>query len=149
MKVWTSFCSILFSLLYFFFPPLILYFFIFKTNKLVAGLTFQGPPKKNQQTGGGPDFSRDLWDGSIKQIFHKLLLLSLMEKIITLKMETYLEALDLWEAMKEDYEVPLLPNNPTMIQIKNHKERSESQRGKHVYLLLSQQPFSQESCLSK
>jgi len=34
-----------------------------------------------------------------------------------------LEALDLWEAMEEDYEVHPLPNNPTMAQIKNHKER--------------------------
>jgi len=39
------------------------------------------------------------------------------------KMETYLEALDLWEAVEEDYEVPPLPNNPTMAQIKNHKEK--------------------------
>ena len=34
-----------------------------------------------------------------------------------------MEALDLWEAMEEDYEVHPLPNNPTMAQIKNHKER--------------------------
>ncbi|XP_022877128.1 uncharacterized protein LOC111395387 [Olea europaea var. sylvestris] len=39
------------------------------------------------------------------------------------RMETYLEALDLWEAVEEDYEVPPLPNNPTMAQIKIHKER--------------------------
>ena len=38
------------------------------------------------------------------------------------KMETYLEALDLWEAVEEDYGVPPLPNNPTVAQIKNHKE---------------------------
>ncbi|KAL5756718.1 hypothetical protein ACOSP7_021153 [Xanthoceras sorbifolium] len=38
-------------------------------------------------------------------------------------METYLEALDLWEAVEEDYEVHSLPNNPTMAQIKVHKER--------------------------
>ena len=30
------------------------------------------------------------------------------------RMETYLEALDLWEAIEEDYDVPPLPNNPTM-----------------------------------
>ena len=36
-------------------------------------------------------------------------------------MEIYLEALDLWEAVEEDYEVPPLPKNPTMAQIKNHK----------------------------
>jgi len=31
--------------------------------------------------------------------------------------------LDLWEAVEEDYEVPPLPNNPTMAQLKYHKER--------------------------
>ena len=39
------------------------------------------------------------------------------------KMETYLDAMDLWEAIEEDYEVHPLPNNPTVAQIKNHKER--------------------------
>lgn len=39
------------------------------------------------------------------------------------KMETYLDAMDLWEAVEEDYEVHPLPNNPTLAQIKNHKER--------------------------
>nr|KYP62110.1 hypothetical protein KK1_016634 [Cajanus cajan] len=38
-------------------------------------------------------------------------------------METYLEALDLWEAVAEDYEILSLPENPTMAQIKNHKEK--------------------------
>ncbi|KAL9447902.1 hypothetical protein AB3S75_015391 [Citrus x aurantiifolia] len=38
-------------------------------------------------------------------------------------METYLEALDLWEAVEEYYEIPALPNNPTMVQIKAHKEK--------------------------
>lgn len=38
------------------------------------------------------------------------------------RMETYLEALDVWEAVEEEYEVPPLPNNPTMAQIKIHKE---------------------------
>ena len=32
----------------------------------------------------------------------------------SVRMETYLDALDLWEAMEEDYEVPPLPKNPTM-----------------------------------
>lgn len=35
------------------------------------------------------------------------------------RMEAYLEALDLWE----DYEIPVLPNNPTMAQIKMQKEK--------------------------
>jgi len=39
------------------------------------------------------------------------------------RMEAYLDALDLWEAVEEDYDVPLLPDNPTMAQIKNHKEK--------------------------
>ena len=30
------------------------------------------------------------------------------------RMETHLEALDLWEAVEKDYEVPALPTNPTM-----------------------------------
>ena len=39
------------------------------------------------------------------------------------RMETYLEALDLWEAVEEDYEIHALQNNPTMAQIKAHKEK--------------------------
>nr|KYP52898.1 hypothetical protein KK1_025097 [Cajanus cajan] len=38
-------------------------------------------------------------------------------------MEAYLEALDLWEAIEEDYEVLPLPDNPTVAQIRSHKER--------------------------
>ena len=34
------------------------------------------------------------------------------------RMEAYLEANDLWEAVEEDYEVLLLSDNPTMAQIK-------------------------------
>ena len=34
------------------------------------------------------------------------------------RMEKYLEALDLWEAVEENYDIPLLPDNPTMAQIK-------------------------------
>ena len=41
----------------------------------------------------------------------------------TVRMESYLEALDLWETVEEDYEVLALPNNPTMAQLKYHKER--------------------------
>ena len=42
------------------------------------------------------------------------------------RMESYLEALDFWEAVEEDYNVPSLLDNPTMAQIKNHKENQES-----------------------
>ncbi|XP_038991289.1 uncharacterized protein LOC120114433 [Hibiscus syriacus] len=39
------------------------------------------------------------------------------------RMETYLEALDLWEAVEEDYIVLEIPVNPTLAQIKAHKEK--------------------------
>lgn len=44
-------------------------------------------------------------------------------QIWALRMETYLEALNLWEAAEKDYEINRLPNNPTMAQIKSHKEK--------------------------
>ena len=44
-------------------------------------------------------------------------------KIWVVRMETYLEALDLWEDMEEDYEITPLPVNLTMNQIKHHNEK--------------------------
>nr|KYP32864.1 hypothetical protein KK1_046347 [Cajanus cajan] len=38
-------------------------------------------------------------------------------------MESYLEAIDLWDVVEEDYQVTPLPNNPTLVQIRRHKER--------------------------
>ena len=38
------------------------------------------------------------------------------------RMETYLEAMNLWESVEDDYAIPALLNNPTMTQIKSHKE---------------------------
>lgn len=38
-------------------------------------------------------------------------------------MEAFLDESDLWEAVEEDYEVPPLPGNPTLAQIKTHKEK--------------------------
>lgn len=61
------------------------------------------------------------------------------------RMESYLEALDLWEAMEEDYEVPPLPNNPTMAQLKNQKEKkTKKAKASRVYLLVFHQSFSPE-----
>jgi len=49
------------------------------------------------------------------------------------RMETYLEALDLWEAVEEDYEVPPLPANPTVAQIKAQKEKKKQKiKGKSL-----------------
>jgi len=39
------------------------------------------------------------------------------------RMETYLETLDLWEALEEDYEIQSIPENPTVAQIKAQKEK--------------------------
>ncbi|KAG6496746.1 hypothetical protein ZIOFF_044618 [Zingiber officinale] len=38
------------------------------------------------------------------------------------KMSTFMEGNDLWEAVKDDYEVTPLPDNPTINQIRFHKE---------------------------
>ncbi|XP_043804903.1 uncharacterized protein LOC122721374 [Manihot esculenta] len=46
-------------------------------------------------------------------------------QVWAVRMEAYLDACDLWEAVEEDYEVPPLPGNPTMAQIKVHKERKQ------------------------
>ncbi|RVW89389.1 hypothetical protein CK203_045518 [Vitis vinifera] len=40
-----------------------------------------------------------------------------------IRMKTHLDVMDLWEAVEEDYEIIPLPSNPTMAQIKHHKER--------------------------
>ncbi|XP_060211697.1 uncharacterized protein LOC132639253 [Lycium barbarum] len=39
------------------------------------------------------------------------------------RIEAHMEANDLWEVVEEDYEVPPLPANPSMAQIKNQKEK--------------------------
>ena len=44
-------------------------------------------------------------------------------QIWAVRMETYLEASDLWETVKEDYDILALLNNPTMAQIKAYKEK--------------------------
>ncbi|XP_014506511.1 uncharacterized protein LOC106766286 [Vigna radiata var. radiata] len=38
------------------------------------------------------------------------------------KMEAYLDVNDVWEAVEQYYEVTPLPDNPTIAQMKNHKE---------------------------
>jgi len=39
----------------------------------------------------------------------------------SVRMQSYLEGLDVWDAVEENYIVQPLPVNPTMAQIKNHK----------------------------
>ncbi|RVX02815.1 Retrovirus-related Pol polyprotein from transposon TNT 1-94 [Vitis vinifera] len=50
------------------------------------------------------------------------------------RMTVHLEALDLWEAIEEDYDVPPLPANPTMAQLKTHKERKTRKSKAKAYL---------------
>ena len=46
-------------------------------------------------------------------------------QIWAVRMEAFLEANDLWEAVEEDYEILPLPENPTVAQLKNHKEKKQ------------------------
>ena len=38
-------------------------------------------------------------------------------------MENHLEALDLSKAVEEEYDVPVLPENPTVAQMKSYREK--------------------------
>nr|KYP36000.1 Copia protein [Cajanus cajan] len=60
------------------------------------------------------------------------------------RMEAHLEANDLWKAIEEDYDVPLLPTNPTMAQIKHHKERKarKSKARTTLFVVVSQDIFT-------
>lgn len=40
-----------------------------------------------------------------------------------IRMEAYLDANNLWEVVQEVYEILSLPNNPTIAQMKSHKEQ--------------------------
>lgn len=73
----------------------------------------------------------------LKQVFLQLLHQFLMGEnyhIWAIRMRTYLEAIDLLEEVEEDYEIPPLPNNPTLAQIKNHRERKTRKSKAKAYL---------------
>jgi hypothetical protein len=44
---------------------------------------------------------------------------------MAVRMEAYFDANDLWEAVEQVYEVPTLSDNPTIAQIKNHREKKQ------------------------
>jgi len=50
------------------------------------------------------------------------------------RMETYLEVLDLWEAVKEGYILPCSLENLTATQLKNHNEKKTSKSKANTYL---------------
>ncbi|XP_068461726.1 uncharacterized protein [Phaseolus vulgaris] len=64
-------------------------------------------------------------------------------------METYLEALDLWEAVEEDYEIQSLPENPTVAQIKSQKEKKmkKSKAKACLFATISPMVFTRIMCL--
>ena len=65
------------------------------------------------------------------------------------RMTSYLEAMDLWEAVEEDYVVPQLPENPTMAQIKVHKEKTsrKSKAKATLFAAVSTTIFTRIMCL--
>ena len=46
-------------------------------------------------------------------------------QVWVVRIEAYLDASDMWEAVSEEYEVLPLSDNPTMAQIKLHNERRQ------------------------
>lgn len=46
-------------------------------------------------------------------------------QVWAVRMEAYLNANDLWEAVEQVYEVPTLSDNPIVAQIKNHREKKQ------------------------
>ncbi|XP_061374517.1 uncharacterized protein LOC133316757 [Gastrolobium bilobum] len=54
------------------------------------------------------------------------------------RMEAYFDASDLWEAVEQEYEIPTLPNNPTMAQIRNHKEKKQRKSKARATLFASE-----------
>ena len=57
-----------------------------------------------------------------------------------IRMTVHLEALDLWEAVEEDYEVPPLVDNPSINQMKIHKERKARKAKAKAYLFFAVSP---------
>ncbi|CAN1215724.1 hypothetical protein LINPERPRIM_LOCUS343 [Linum perenne] len=60
-------------------------------------------------------------------------------KYWAVRMEVYMEALDIWEVVQEDYEI-LLPTNPTLAQIKRFQENKTKKSKAKVVLFLEVSP---------
>ncbi|XP_019450642.1 PREDICTED: uncharacterized protein LOC109352911 [Lupinus angustifolius] len=45
--------------------------------------------------------------------------------VYAVRMEAFLDANDLWDAIEQDYIIPTLPHNSTVAQIKNEKEKKQ------------------------
>jgi len=58
-----------------------------------------------------------------------------------IRMQIHQKALDLWEAVKENYVVLDLPANQTITQLKIHKEKKTSPKLKLGYMLQCQKQY--------
>ncbi|XP_040942320.1 uncharacterized protein [Gossypium hirsutum] len=57
-------------------------------------------------------------------------------------MKTYLEAIDLWEVVEKDSEIPILPINPTVAQIKTQKKTMKSKAKSCLFAAVSPTIFT-------
>ncbi|KAL4353822.1 hypothetical protein GQ457_06G008730 [Hibiscus cannabinus] len=62
--------------------------------------------------------------------------------IWAVRIDTYMEAVDLWVAMKDDYEIPLLPTNPTVSQIKAQEEKKARKAKARLFVTTSSTIFT-------
>ncbi|KAL4388886.1 hypothetical protein GQ457_09G010470 [Hibiscus cannabinus] len=59
------------------------------------------------------------------------------------RMETYMDDVDLWEAVEDDYEIPPLPTNPIVAQIKAQKEKKTRKEKACLFAAASPTIFTQ------
>ena len=57
-------------------------------------------------------------------------------------MQSYMESLDLWDAVKENYKMPSLPKHSTMAQIKYHNEKKTKKVKAKIFAGVSQTFFT-------
>ncbi|XP_038889190.1 uncharacterized protein LOC120079069 [Benincasa hispida] len=57
-----------------------------------------------------------------------------------IRMQAYMEDCDYWEVIEQDYEIAPLPDNPTIYQIKTHKERVTRKEKARVCLYVAVSP---------
>ncbi|PKI50054.1 hypothetical protein CRG98_029554 [Punica granatum] len=64
----------------------------------------------------------------------------------TVKIIPFMEGSDMWEAVETDYEIPPLPNNPTLALIKLHKEKTTRKAKSCLYVAVSPTIFAKIHC---
>ena len=58
-------------------------------------------------------------------------------EILVVRMIVHLQALDVWEAIKKDYEIPPLGDNPTVAEMKIHKNKNMRKAKSHGLFIFS------------